>query len=281
MTYEFLTAVVVLNAIATFALWRKISASKISDRPRLNKKAAKALWQSEPIVPRHNPPETAGGGKWGSFVRDVDRLFFSDFKDFADTVNWWLSDSYMESPFRLQDLPDDHLRLNVPSDSPTLGRAFAVYYNQTKLGRLEIHPYYKYSTESPEVYTSVEIDWARFIGFAELTEFLGAVLIHVTSQNPKNDERIDAWQSINRALTETLWSNYRISQYDTADDQDWGELNVSFHGTADFYIGRRDAPARPRTATAAAVPSNERSEKSGTSARVMGPSRKDFRLPLL
>lgn len=31
MSYEFLTTVVVLNAIATFVLWRKISASKISN----------------------------------------------------------------------------------------------------------------------------------------------------------------------------------------------------------------------------------------------------------
>jgi hypothetical protein len=86
MSYEFLTTVVVLNAIATFVLWRKLSASKINDRPRLNKKAAAALWRSKPIVPRHDPPKTAGG-EYSSLARNDDRLFFADFKDFADVVN--------------------------------------------------------------------------------------------------------------------------------------------------------------------------------------------------
>jgi hypothetical protein len=78
------------------------------------------------------------------------------------------------------------------------------------------------------------------------------------------------WQSINRALTETLWNNYRISQYDQPDFDDWGELNLSFHGTADFYIDRKDAPARPRTASAATASSNKRSENSGASAPPSG-----------
>jgi hypothetical protein len=46
------------------------------------------------------------------------------------------------------------------------------------------------------------------------------------------------------ALTRTLWDNYRVSQYDDADDEQWGELNASFHGWAFFYFDRRDAPAR-------------------------------------
>jgi hypothetical protein len=50
------------------------------------------------------------------------------------------------------------------------------------------------------------------------------------------------------ALTHTLWDNYRLSQYDAPDDEDWGELNVSFRGTANFYLDRRDAPARVRNA---------------------------------
>jgi hypothetical protein len=55
----------------------------------------------------------------------------------------------------LQDLPDGDLRLNVDfSDGPRLGRSFALYYNQTELGRLEIRPGYGYSTESPKVITS-------------------------------------------------------------------------------------------------------------------------------
>jgi hypothetical protein len=162
-------------------------------------------------------------------------------------VNWWLADEFTQSRFRLQDLPDGDLSLNVDfSHGPTLGRSFAIYHNQTRVGRLEVHPSFNnYSTETPEVYTSIEIDWGRFFGYAELTDFLWAIATHVTSQREKKDERVAAWQSINSALTKTLWAHYRISQYDKPDDTDldWGELEVSFQGTADFYIDRMTAPA--------------------------------------
>jgi len=157
-----------------------------------------------------------------------------------------LADDSTKSRFRLQDLPDGDLSLNVDfSDGPTLGRSFALYYNQTKLGRLEISPSYPYSTQSPKVYTSIEIDWARFIGFDELTDFLNAIVIHVASgRDPQNNEGSAAWRNIHYALTKTLWDNYRVSQYDQPDDTDWGELNLRFQGTATFYIQRKDAPAR-------------------------------------
>jgi hypothetical protein len=62
----------------------------------------------------------------------------------------------------------------------------------------------------------------------------------------KSNERIGAGLSINSALTKMLWDHYRISQYDkpSDNDDDWGELNLSFQGTADFYVDRRDARVR-------------------------------------
>lgn len=172
MSYEFLVSIVLINAVATFSLWRKL-ANNGPNRPRLNKKAATALWRSEPIVPKHNPPKMAGG-EFSSLARDVDRMFFADFRDFADVINWWLADDFTASRFRLQDLPKGDLSLNVDfSSGPTLGRAFAIYYNQTNIGRLEINPTYDYTSASPKVFTNLEIDWARFIGYTELMEFLG------------------------------------------------------------------------------------------------------------
>jgi hypothetical protein len=210
-------------------------------------------------VPRHDPPRGVSG------LGDDDRVFFADFKDFADVVNWWLADEFTASRFRLQDLPDTDVSLNVDhSYGPTYGRCFAIYHNQTRVGRLEIYPL-EYRTESPEVRTNVQIDWSRFFDFGELTDFLWAIAMHVTSQQgEKREERITAGQTINSALTKTMWDNYRVSQYDTGDDEDWGELNVSFQGTADFYIARRDAPARVSAAGGNAA-RNERSEKSNVS----------------
>ena len=243
MTYEVLVIIVVVNAIVTLSLWRKV-ASKPTRGPSLNKKAATALWRSDPIIHKHDPPKTAGA-EWSSMARDVDRVFFADFRDFADVVNWWLADEYVASRFRLQDLPAGDVSLNVDfSDGPRLGRSFAIYYNQTRIGSLEIRPDYKYSTALPEVNTTLEITWARFFGFSELSEFLNAMAIHVTTGNDKNEDYIHARQSIHSALTSVLWDNYRVSQYDNPDDEQSGDLMVSFRGMAFFYLDRRNAPAR-------------------------------------
>jgi len=233
MTYEVLIIIVVINAVATLTIWRKVASKSNRGRPRLNNKAATALWRSD-------PPDVAGG-KYPSLADDVDQLFFVDFKDFADVVNWWLGNEAIASAFRLQELPDDHLRLN-PIDQPVLGRCFAIYYNQTQVGRLEITSGGKYTTENPEVDTAIEIDWARLFGYEELTEFLDGIAMHVASGN--SDELRNARQSIQSALTKTLWTSYRVSPYDDPDDENRGELAVSFDGTARFYVNRRDAPAR-------------------------------------
>jgi hypothetical protein len=164
MRNEVLIGTVVINAIVTLSLWRMM-ATKASRPAGLNKKAAKALWHSDPIVPRHDPPK-AVGGDFPSLVHDADRTFFDDFKEFADVVNWWFADEYVGSRFRLQDQPDSHVRLNIPFDSgPMFGRCFAVYYNQTRIGSLEMHPSYfpDYTTETPQMYTSVQIDWSRLL----------------------------------------------------------------------------------------------------------------------
>ena len=249
MTYEVLTTIVVINAVLTLVLWVR-AAKRPNGPPRLNKKAATALWRSDPIVPKHDPPKAAGG-EYSSMARDVDRRFFADFRDFADVVNRSLAEGeFTASRFRLQDLPDGDLSLNVDtSDGPTLGRCFAIYFNQTRVGRLEISPRYDYTSDIPEVYTNVEINWGRFFGYVELIRFLGDIAWHATTGDPKNDDYSDARWNIRDALTRTLWDYYHVSEFDQAVDKtdEWGELIVSFHGTASCYIRRRDALKRPKS----------------------------------
>jgi hypothetical protein len=105
------------------------------------------------------------------------------------------------------------------------------------------------STGVPEVCTAVEIEWARFFGYDELTDFLQGIAWHVTTGNAKSNDYRDALSSINVGLTRTLWDNYRVSIFDQAVDRtdDGNELIVSFHGTASCYILRRDAPTGPRS----------------------------------
>jgi hypothetical protein len=184
-------------------------------------------------------------------AHESDRNLFADFKDFADVINGWLAEEYTASRFRLQDLPAGDRSLNVDySHGPLLGRSFAIYYNQTRVGRLEIAPNYMgYTTENPGVITNIRIDWARLLGFRELAEFLNVVAWRVVG-NSQSDEYRNARQDMLHGLTRTLWDNYQVTQYDHADDEQWGELgelNVSFRGMAFTYLAERDALARARS----------------------------------
>src|SRR5262245_26011280 len=144
---EMLTIAVLLNAGATVELWRRAAR-----RPeKLKKKFRNSLWESKPITPKHEPPPPL---KKGLFVREAQLQFFSDFEDFANVINSWLTDPYAYphgNPWRLQELPKSELSALWHGDGPTYGRTYAVFHNQVRIGEIEIKPDWKYSTESPRV----------------------------------------------------------------------------------------------------------------------------------
>lgn len=276
MSYEVLTIIVIANALVTFALWRAL-ATKVGKPDRLNKKAAKALWDSEPIAPRHGRPK-AIGDDYPNLASDYDRRFFADFAEFGGVVNSWLADEYVNSRWRLQELPKTELSLGF-RDSPEFGRCYKIFYNQTHLGELEISPAYKYTTEAPQVFTSIEIRWVRFLSYSDIRDFLAAIAMHVTDPRPNSAEAVDVRQNINSALTETLWDLHRTSKYPEFDGQDWGEIALSFHGSAEYYIDRRPGWRQTMTENAAkataqrpkATETNRERIKEGLSAvRVKG-----------
>ena len=202
-------------------------------------------------MPRHDPPKVIGGN-FPSLVREADWTFSQDFKEFADLAIGCSQTNTSQAAFVWQDLPDGNVRLNIAYDSgPVAGRCFAVYYNQSSIGRIEVHPnpFPEYTTEAPYVYASVQIDWSRFLGYRTITEFLDIIASHVTNPSPKSDEYVSARQGIQAALMEMLWDNYGISEFDRVfaneEDLDWGELNVRFHGAAEWYITRRNLGTRP------------------------------------
>jgi hypothetical protein len=235
MNYELLVFIVLANLAVTLSLWRR-TASKANKPPGLNKKAAKELWHSEPITPKHEPP-TVAGGEFASLAHDHDRRFFADFRDFCDVVNWWLADEYVGSRWRLQDLPDGDLRLH--SDGPILGRSFALFYNQMRLGELKVHPAFEYSTEAPQVHTNIEIRWVRLLSLNAITDLLDCIASHVADPKPNSAEYAAARQAIHFALTKALWATQEITEFEDLDGQDWGELELSLHGSAEWYIARR------------------------------------------
>jgi len=119
-------------------------------------------------------------------------------------VNRWLTDEHVASRWRLQNLPETDLSINVDfSSGPTIGRRYALFYNQTRLGEVEIRPACEpaYSAETPQVYTNIEIRWVRLLGINDITELLNVIAWHVSDSRPESDEYIAAQQAIQYALT--------------------------------------------------------------------------------
>ena len=158
---QVVAAILVLNAAATITLWREAARKP----PRPKKEFLQKLMRSEPITPKHNPPRVAGG-EFSSLARDVDRLFFADFAEFAEVVNLWLSDEHVGTCWRLQERPNADVSLNVDySHGPILGRCYDIFHNQVPLGKLEIRPAYEYSAATPRVITEIELYSVRLLSF--------------------------------------------------------------------------------------------------------------------
>jgi hypothetical protein len=233
MSFNFLAIVVLLNVMATIALWRAAAR-----RPeKVKRKFTAALLRGEPITPQHQPPQ-AIGERFSSLVSTEDQQFFEDFADFADVVNWWLADAHDGSPWRLQELPDTVLRLQF-SEDPTFGRRYSIFHNQVRLGTLEVSPGYKYSTEKPNMHTEIELEYVRLLHYDDIGEFLSAIAVHVCDTT---EDRVQWRMAIESATTRALWQMQHISEFGM-DDEDYGELRLQFNDSADWYFRRRSASA--------------------------------------
>jgi hypothetical protein len=207
-SFQVVTAIVVLNAIATITPWQEAARKP----PRPKKEFLQKLMRSEPITPKHNPPRIAGG-EFSSLADDEDRLFFADFAEFADVVNWWLADKHVGSCWRLQELPRGDVILNVDDSGPTLRRAYDVFHNQVRVGILEISRGYDYSAENPRVTTEIELYSVRLLSFDSIAGFLRDIAMHVCDDKAKGDDYFDANQAIGSALTKALWQNQQITEF--------------------------------------------------------------------
>jgi hypothetical protein len=240
---DVLAIILVVMASAIITLWRETARRP----PRPNKKFLNELLHSEPITPQHNPWKIAGG-RLSSFATDDYRRFFADFAAFADVVNWWLADEYIGNRWRLQELPDGDVRLNVDfSDGPTLGRCYALFYNEVELGRLEIRPGYPDDAAIPEVITEVELHSVRLLSYDTIADFLSAIAMYTCDSNSKDGKSTNPNQAIADALNRALWQSQRITEFADLDGQDWGELSLHLHGLATpFYFKRREALQKKR-----------------------------------
>src|SRR5262245_120271 len=248
MSFDFLTIVVIVNALATFVLWSALQPAKIK------KKFRKQLYDTKPITPKHRPPK-AIGGKLESLVREEHRVFFADFADFANVVNWWLAGEYVQSRWRLQELPETELDLPMAfsgyePQGPTFGRSYAVFYNQVRLGALEVAPF-SYSTDDPRVITYIHLDYVRLLSFQTIRDFFAAIAEHACYDSRDRNEYFKtqqaAQQAIDRAMTEALWRSNEVDAYNNMLDRlerinapDCGEIDLELDGVARWYLERRE-----------------------------------------
>jgi hypothetical protein len=240
MTFEtFVYIIVFVNLALTVELWRRAAR-----RPeKLKKKFRNRFWRSKPIAPKHErpPPLT----KDRVFVRDADLQFFSDFEDFANVINSWLTDPHVHphnSPWRLQELPKSELSLWASVAGPTYGRTYAVFHNQVRVGEIEVKPDRRYSTQNPRVTVHVELDWVRLMHFERIRSFLADIALHISEEGTL--ERVQANQQIDRAITRVLWGTQEISQYGFENEPGYGEIEVELTGPASFYLDQREFLAR-------------------------------------
>lgn len=238
MTFSVLIALVILNVMAVVSLWR--AAARRPARPK--KRFIAALLHSDPIVPKHRRPKDSGEG-FSSLVSDQDRQFFNDFDDFADVVNWWFGDEHVGTGWRLQELPDTE-RKHVLSDTPQFGRRYDVFYNQVRLGTLEVCPGAGYDAKTPDVHTSVQVEWVRLLPIGTIRAFLNGIALHVCRPDPITKEYGEARAAIEESLTDALWQTQQISEYEL--EESYGELKLHLNGAAVWYSSRRQAPAFKR-----------------------------------
>lgn len=229
MDSTWLSILVFFNTFALGVLFARTNPK----RGRPKKKVYWDLVSGAAITPKHSRPEAIKELHFG--LDECDRQFFNEFYDFGDVVNWCFEDRYSSSRWRLQELKDTALQIGR-DDSPSYGRRYEVFCGPTKLGTLEIKPSYDYATTN-NVRASIDLNWVRLLSWDTLVTFLSGVAWHIDSR----DTREENWGRIHSAITRSLWNSLNINDDDY--DGDWGTLEVSLTGNADFYLGRRDCQA--------------------------------------
>ena len=236
---SWLPTIVVANAIVTVGLWQ--SSAKLwrmaAQKPPQPKKSYLNALKGKPIAPKR-----VNADALPNYASDTDKQFVRDFADFGDVVNWWFADKHVDRPWRLQELPDTHLNLSG-GDYPSFGRAFDVFFNQVRLGRLEVSAANGYCLLDPKVRTEIELTHVRLLSFDAVRSLLSDIALHVSDQDRKTShEYLQIEQAIEQAMARAVWDINHIG-FGDLDGQDWGELRATLWGAAHWYFGRRDCEA--------------------------------------
>jgi hypothetical protein len=203
---------------------------ELKRKPEKSEREAKQqdnLLDTTIIEPKHANPRLK---RWGWRISDSLRRFFADFDRFGLIANEWAP--IKNSPWRLQELKDTRLR-TFGNDAPKQGRRYDVFYNQLRVGTLEITDTSDYTTQEPRVCANVLIRDARLIALDEVSRFLTSVGTLLSAGT--GDEYADARRNIETTLTQAHWA-----KRGGLDDAPGVAVEVSFFGSAATYIKLRE-----------------------------------------
>lgn len=161
------------------------------------------IYEGRPIQPRHAFPSIEADGI-PSLASEDDVRFFSDFADYADLLNCtWLSDT----PWRLEQ--QQNATVGRGPD-PIHGRAYDLFYNRVRLGKVEISACFDFSitpmrgyAENPTVELSVELSCPLALPFHSVEQLLNSLARWTVAHENGAFSRCSA--AISRALIAVLW----------------------------------------------------------------------------
>src|SRR4051812_20833879 len=146
---------------------------------------------------------------------------------FATILNRWLDDT----PWRIQELGDPQLRVMALPDSPSYGRRYEIFFNQIRLGTLEIAAVHGYGLHHQNIRAAIELMFARLLRFSSIKTFL-SFLSPLTTSNVDEEQRV--LFLMHDSMLERLW---RIEyDYELDDRSLGGDFELRFAGSAARYL---------------------------------------------
>ena len=228
---------VLLGCGLVVLLWQ-VNALREARKPLLKPKILKQLRWGEPITVKHDTPRSLtpdGKELWGVQKRDFD--LFQSFWYFADWINKLYGD--LSEPIRLQELKDTEIKGSLSSERPAYGRRYDIFYNQCKIGLLQIcaSPRSHLNPNDKTVDVEITIDGVppTVLPYSNVYGFLQTIASLVASmERPKFEHLPDgdteyehAMSDIRAAIIEFMWNMHG--------DNWWPELKVELSGTPDHY----------------------------------------------
>jgi hypothetical protein len=122
--------------VSILVLAYQVNELRTARKPRLKPSVLKSLFEAEPITVRHDTPRSLTPQGEESWAEPYDHECFQWFWYFADSINEMYSS--LSEPIRLQELRDTRIRGSLDRGSPAYGRRYDIYYNQCKIGLLQI-----------------------------------------------------------------------------------------------------------------------------------------------